>query len=213
MHKRTNKTPHISTLRRVEDFIAAFGDEDRKWLAMTGVSKTVFAQIFHKYCARKGHHKSTDPRAITTPYALYQTLVFLKVYPVSDALPALVGNVSMNAAFLLHRSKERVRWLAMQLDELDPTECAELPHGMFPGAFGCVDGLPVRVQVPTDGARAEALRSGKYHTTVVKYDLIVNHEGLPLAFYGPFDVSTVLDDLTVLDGLAVHNCPALSAVY
>lgn len=183
----------LADRRDVEDFLSAWAKDNkhRKWLAMTGVSQDVFRYILAKYCKRAKSdqdNKSTNITAIHTPYALFQVLVFLKCYPVSDALPAMLGELTLNAAFLLHRCKERIRWLAERLDELRPHECDELPGGLFPGVFGSVDGLPVYVQVPTDLVRAKQLRSGKYHTTVIKYDVVVNHRGLPLAFYGPFDV-------------------------
>ncbi len=165
----THATHHTST---------AMWPTGRLFKSRTGVSEEIFAAVYDRYCG---------VAPIASREALYNVFAYMKVYPVSDHL-------SVTAPGFAHgRIKDRIVWLAARMDELNVDESDSLPAPWFPEAGGSIDGLPVYCNMPSSKNKESELYarnfySGKYNKACVKFDIVINHAGVPLAFFGPFPV-------------------------
>lgn len=162
------------------EFLETFYRDD-VFSATCGVTPAVFAHIFMKYC---GPFASEHLRSVNQ---LYSALHYLKNYAVQrEHGPTLNGNVAQAPAPLWTRINSTIQALANVIDELDIKEHDQLPAPWFPGVGGSVDGFAVYCRTPKKDLVAKAFISGKYNAACVKFDIVVNHRGVPLWFGGPY---------------------------
>ena len=120
---------------------------------------------------------------------LFEVLYYLKTYPTARHLKVLFQAGS--GSHLLSSITKRTAFLATKLTPIMQAKWSErmqvnpLAKLFGNGCVGIVDTFPVRVRRPKDSSWQSAMYNGKYGTHVVKFQIIVDHFGVPMYVTGP----------------------------
>ena len=93
----------------------------------------------------------------------------------------------MNGNRAVERLWDRIEWLSTEIAEFSwaDSEIHRINIAGFSDIDGSVDTVPVYVSTTAKFNAANALYSGKYHDTVLKFQVVVSNGGLPLWWSGP----------------------------
>lgn len=163
--------------------------EEEDWLSLTGLNQELFEYVFDTYCGGAGQ--------LTNRWQLFELLWWYKQYPTFRAMKGLFTHWDERKRahqHLCNRMKLYTTLLWQQIRDVIPEQW-ELrdstihPANRFFGSdiVGAVDTFPIRVRRPKCKRWRKALyNGGKYKANVVKFQLIVAADGMPLHLSGPF---------------------------
>jgi hypothetical protein len=160
-------------------FAAAYNAEN--FLSTTGLTPAIFAKFYGKYW-----------EGCRTPSRLFRVLTWMKLYPPNRSLSQVVGKPGGHGASrTFTRVKQALSEIASVVNELHYERLTarenRLPRGYLPEANGLIDGVPIYVEAK-GSPYSDALYSGKYHDTCLKFEVITDLRGVPVRITGPFEV-------------------------